>query len=475
MHAVPKILVAPALLAQGPLLGAVIATALGTVLGRRPAVHGEGWHVWVVVAVAGIILAYSLFRATPSFPTKAQVLRADRRDAVVSWTGFGVTVWALNGSFGWTVGLLMAAVFVRRALSTDRPVLHIEAWQRRLFERSLHKLKNGRSHGWAQARRVLQAALRSPDVSDPLKRRARKALEVDDFDWVEILDRANNLRQEGLLERALWEVEFVVNCLKKTDMKRADRDESRLTLKRAEELHAEISHEIGGAHEIGKSSQGTEPPPTPEDIDQLNEDGAAHFDKGEYGPALRAFARCVQWARSIGYVRGEAFALGNIGLAHQVLSESETGPDAQLELRKALSAYERARALDEREGYELHETTALNNIGLVAERLGDLSAAFEYHRRAFDIHLKRNDKQAQAITAYNVGRACNAAEDARTWHQRAAELFEEVRDVEGKEAALAAVARVEQQGTPPQPAESCPCGSGKAFVDCHGSLAKDGE
>jgi tetratricopeptide (TPR) repeat protein len=163
----------------------------------------------------------------------------------------------------------------------------------------------------------------------------------------------------------------------------------------------------------------------------------------------------------------------------------------QGDLARAQPLYERALAIREKVlGPEHPETaTNLNNLALLLKGQGDLARAQPLYERALAIREKvlgpEHPQTARSLN--NLAHLLQAQRDlarARPLHERALAIFEKTLGTEHPHAAnvrnslLKLLQAMAQVRNPQDPAtwgkvrrnEPCPCGSGKRYKHCHGSL-----
>lgn len=170
--------------------------------------------------------------------------------------------------------------------------------------------------------------------------------------------------------------------------------------------------------------------------------GIAHKSLGETQKSLECHEQSLAIAREIGNRRGEGNALSSLGMAYKNLGEYEKG----LELQKV--ALNIAREIRNQRG----EGTALNRIGMVYKNLGDYKGALKYHKQALTIAREIGNRRGEGTALNRMGIAYkNLAlthdeekpeerrkilEKALEFHEQALAIAREIRDRRGEGAAL---------------------------------------
>jgi len=126
--------------------------------------------------------------------------------------------------------------------------------------------------------------------------------------------------------------------------------------------------------------------------------GVIYQNKGNLDNALKYLQQALVIEKEIGYKQGEAITLGNIGLIYQDKGD----------LDNALKYHQQALVIDKEIGYKQGEADQLGNIGLVYKNKGDLDNALKYLQQAKDIFTKIDAKSQLQI----VQKAISEIEDA---------------------------------------------------------------
>ncbi len=108
--------------------------------------------------------------------------------------------------------------------------------------------------------------------------------------------------------------------------------------------------------------------------EQLMEEGRRAYDRGEYETAVAAFGATRDVWRTMGDKRGEATALLDLGVAHQRMGN----------LADAQAAYEEARTLFEQIGDDTGRAKVLGNLAVLMRRRGAADQAESLLQEAAD-------------------------------------------------------------------------------------------
>jgi CHAT domain-containing protein/Tfp pilus assembly protein PilF len=123
------------------------------------------------------------------------------------------------------------------------------------------------------------------------------------------------------------------------------------------------------------------------------QEGSRRYDRSDFALAKAAYETALELVREIGDRRGEARALGNLGVVYGSLGDYAKARDyheRHLEL---------ARALGDRAG----EARALGNLGVVYGSLGDYAKARDYHERHLELARALGDRAGEAAALGNLG------------------------------------------------------------------------
>lgn len=123
--------------------------------------------------------------------------------------------------------------------------------------------------------------------------------------------------------------------------------------------------------------------------EQLSEEGRRAYDRGEYETAVAAFSETRDVWRSLGDARGEASALLDMGVAHQRMGN----------LADAQAAYEEALILFEQLGDDSGKAKVLGNLAMLMKRRGAADQAESLLQQAADMFytLGKEDYESDTL------------------------------------------------------------------------------
>ena len=147
-----------------------------------------------------------------------------------------------------------------------------------------------------------------------------------------------------------------------------------------------------------------------DEAQQAHRRHAAHY-LGETRRAIEYYEQHLEITRGTGDRRGEAEALGNLGIAYANLGEA----------RRAIEYYEQRLEITRETGDRRGEGMALGNLGIAYANLGETRRAIEYHERHVEIARETGDRRSEGMALGNLGIAY--ADLGETW--RAIEYYEQ--------------------------------------------------
>jgi len=127
----------------------------------------------------------------------------------------------------------------------------------------------------------------------------------------------------------------------------------------------------------------------------LNNIGGVYFDLGEKQQALKFFNESLPLRRAVGDKRGEATTLNNIGLVYSDLGDKQ----------QALKFYNESLPLFRAVGDKGREAVTLSNIGIVYLNLGEQQQALKFFNESLPLSRAVGDKRVEAATLNNIGAA----------------------------------------------------------------------
>ena len=147
--------------------------------------------------------------------------------------------------------------------------------------------------------------------------------------------------------------------------------------------------------------------------------GLIFQDQGKYDEAMEHHQAALAIHRELGHRQGEANQLGNIGII--LLNHGKYD--------EAMEHYQAALAIDRELGYRQGEAVALGNIGLVFQDQGKYDEAMEHHQAALAIDLELGHRQGEAADLVNIGLVLynqKKYEEAKEHCQAALTIFKEL-------------------------------------------------
>lgn len=120
--------------------------------------------------------------------------------------------------------------------------------------------------------------------------------------------------------------------------------------------------------------------------------GVACWGKGDYPQALRYYQEAIPLAEKSRYWKGLSGCYNNIAILYV----------NQGKYLEALPNHEKALALRERIGDQKSIATSLNNIGIIHEKLGHLTEALDYQLRALKMREAIHDEFGIAMSYNNL-------------------------------------------------------------------------
>jgi len=150
----------------------------------------------------------------------------------------------------------------------------------------------------------------------------------------------------------------------------------------------------------------------------------AHNDRGAYDKAREDHQRLLEESRKVDDRAGIADCLGNLGLVAQREGELEAAFEYYQE------SFEIAKELGDHGGM----AKCLNNLGLIIRQQGDYETAYEYHQESLDIARELGDRSGIADCLGNLGLVVRIQGDykaARKYHQESLDIARELGDRSG--------------------------------------------
>lgn len=200
----------------------------------------------------------------------------------------------------------------------------------------------------------------------------------------------------------------------------------------------------------------------------LSNRGLVHQEAGRLDEAASCYMEALSLLRAAGDRNNEACTLNNLGTTYRLLGRYQ----------ESAKQHEAAVAILRELGDQLSAGRTLSNLGVAYRLLGRLDESLGGLTEALHLLRRCGDLQCEGTTQMNLGATYAAlwrAEEAIQGFQNAAEIFERIGNEAARAQALECVAAVmtrkgdsRTQSRSPQE-RRCPCGSGKAFAECHGA------
>ena len=255
---------------------------------------------------------------------------------------------------------------------------------------------------------------------------------LDDGLVAAMLEKADNLREQGELNNANWLKDFA-GILGKVDgdflagialTTEADRllkqgiqqhkisqfREALQSWEQALTIYREIGNRQGEANSFGNL-------------------GLAYHSLGQYQRAINFHQQYLEISREIGNRQGEAASLGNLGLAYYSLGQYQNAIKFHQQSLKI------AREIGNRQG----EAASLGNLGSDYYSLGQYQTAINLHQQSLEIEREIGNRQGEANSLGNLGNAYDSLgqyQKAINFHQQHLEMAREIGYRLGKSIAL---------------------------------------
>ena len=215
---------------------------------------------------------------------------------------------------------------------------------------------------------------------------------LDDGLVAAMLEKADNLREQGELNKANWLKDF-----------------------------AGLLGKVDGDFLAGIALQA--------EAYRLFEQGNQQDDISQFREALQSWEQALTIYREIGNRKGEAASLGNLGAAYHSLGQYQKAIDFQQQ------SLEIEREIGNRQG----EANSLGNLGLVYDSLGQYQKAINFHQKSLEISREIGFRQGEANSLGNLGIAYKSLgqyQKAIDFHQQSLEMAREIGDRQGESISL---------------------------------------
>ena len=132
--------------------------------------------------------------------------------------------------------------------------------------------------------------------------------------------------------------------------------------------------------------------------------GLAYFSLGDYERAIDFQQQALEIALQIGDRHGEAASLGNLGNAYYSLGDYE----------RAIGFLQQTLDINRQIGNRQGEANSLGNLGNAYYSLGDYEHAIDFHQQHLDIARQIGGRQGESISLHNLGVAYRDLADLAT-------------------------------------------------------------
>jgi signal transduction histidine kinase len=152
--------------------------------------------------------------------------------------------------------------------------------------------------------------------------------------------------------------------------------------------------------------------------------GVACWGKGDYTQALRYYQEAIPLAEKSRYWKGLSGCYNNIAILYV----------NQGKYMEALPNHEKALAMREKIGDKKAIATSLNNIGIIHEKLGHLTEALDYQLRALKMREAIHDEFGIAMSYNNLANLYglqNQYDKSLDYQQSALQIREKLGDLSG--------------------------------------------
>ncbi|TAE66069.1 MAG: CHAT domain-containing protein [Oscillatoriales cyanobacterium] len=153
--------------------------------------------------------------------------------------------------------------------------------------------------------------------------------------------------------------------------------------------------------------------------------GLAYNSLGKYDRAIEFHEQSLEISRQIRYRQGEAASLGNLGLAYDSLGQ----------FQRAIEFYEQSREISRKIGDRQGEAASLGNLGNAYQSLGQFHRAIEFYEQSREISREIGNRQGEANSLGNLGNAyqfLGQFHRAIEFHQQSLQISREIGDRQGE-------------------------------------------
>ena len=205
---------------------------------------------------------------------------------------------------------------------------------------------------------------------------------LDDGLVAAMLEKADNLREQGELNKANWLKDF-----------------------------AGLLGKVDGDFLAGIALQA--------EAYRLFEQGNQQDDISQFREALQSWEQALTIYREIGYRQGEAISLKNVGNAYLFLGQYD----------RAIEFYQQSLKISREIGYRQGEADSLGNLGLPYYSLGQYQKAIDFHQQSLEIEREIGDRLGEANSLGSLGNVYHSLgqyQKAIDFHQQYLEMAREI-------------------------------------------------
>ena len=182
-----------------------------------------------------------------------------------------------------------------------------------------------------------------------------------------------------------------------------------------------IAQEIKDPQLVSLAQAQIQNKPEKVEADKLLAQGTKQLDTSQFQAALGSYQQALKVYQSIKERQGEAYSLGNLGLAYYSLGD----------YKRAIDYHNQGLVIAKEIGDRQWEARSLGNLGLAYYSLGDYKRAIDYHNQGLVIAKEIGDRQWEARSLGNLGLAYYSLGDykrAIDYHNQGLVIAKEIGD-----------------------------------------------
>ena len=171
------------------------------------------------------------------------------------------------------------------------------------------------------------------------------------------------------------------------------------------------------------------------EADRLLKQGNQQYKISQFREALQSWEQALTIYRKIGNRQGEAISLGNLGNAYYSLGQYQ----------KAIDFHQQYLEISREIGDRLGEAASLGNLGNAYHSLGQYQKAIDFYEQSLEIEREIGNPQGEAISLGNLGNAYDSLgqyQKAIDFHQQYLEISREIGDRLGEANSLGSLGNV---------------------------------